>query len=123
MKILIPIFTLILLVSCHPKSKTDTDESFVENLLSEMTLEEKLGQMTLYSSGEDPTVPVFNPNFKQEIEQGRCGAIFASITPDSIRYLQSLALKSRLKIPMLFGYDVLHGYKTIFPIPLADAAS
>ncbi len=123
MKYYIPFLVIILFVSCHPKSKTDTDESFVENLLSQMTLEEKLGQMTLYSSGEDPTVPVFNPNYKQEIEHGRCGAIFASITPDSIRYLQSLALKSRLKIPMLFGYDVIHGYKTIFPIPLADAAS
>jgi beta-glucosidase len=112
-----------LFFSCTNKNATDKHEAFVEDLLSQMTLEEKLGQMTLYSSGEDPTVPVFNPDYKNEITKGRCGAIFASITPDSIRYLQSLALQSRLKIPLLFGYDVIHGFKTIFPIPLADAAS
>jgi beta-glucosidase len=123
MKYFLSIITLAFLVSCAPKPKTDAYETMVDKLLLQMTLEEKLGQMTLYSSGEDPTVPVFNPNYKNEIANGRCGAIFASITPDSIRYLQSLALKSRLKIPLLFGYDVIHGYKTIFPIPLADAAS
>lgn len=119
-------FTILIfffLVSCQSKSKIDIENTFVEDLLSQMTLEEKLGQMTLYSSGEDPTVPVFNPHYKTEIENGRCGAVFASITPDSIRYLQGLALKSRLKIPLLFGYDVIHGFKTIFPIPLADASS
>ncbi|MDD2797797.1 MAG: beta-glucosidase BglX [Bacteroidales bacterium] len=105
------------------KNASAADNNLIENLLSQMTLEEKLGQMTLYSSGEDPLVPVFNPSYKQEIKEGRCGAIFASITPDSIRYLQELAMQSRLKIPMLFGYDVIHGYKTIFPIPLAQAAS
>lgn len=108
------------LISCQQKS---TEEQFVEHLLSQMTLEEKLGQMTLYSSGEDPTVPVFNPNYIEEISTGRCGAIFASISKDSIEYLQSLALQSRLKIPMIFGYDVIHGFETVFPIPLAEAAS
>ena len=88
-----------------------------------MTLKEKVGQMILYSSGEDPTIPVFNPKFREEIAKGGAGAIFASISMDSIKYLQGLAMQSRLKIPMLFGYDVVHGYKTIFPIPLAEAAS
>lgn len=123
MKYFLSIIAFAILVSCTLKQKTNAYEAMVDKLLSQMTLEEKLGQMTLYSSGEDPTVPVFNPDYKNEITKGRCGAIFASITPDSIRFLQSLALQSRLKIPLLFGYDVIHGYKTIFPIPLADAAS
>lgn len=111
---------LILSSSCVKKTEK---ELFINDLVSKMTLKEKVGQMTLYSSGEDPTVPVFNPNFKNEISKGGAGAIFASISMDSIKYLQSLALKSRLKIPMLFGYDVIHGFKTVFPIPLAETAS
>lgn len=119
-KLVLMSISFLAMVSCD---KRNEEEKFVDNLLSQMTLEEKLGQMTLYSSGEDPTVPVFNPGFMDEISKGRCGAIFASISKDSIEYLQSLALKSRLKIPMIFGYDVIHGFETIFPIPLAEAAS
>lgn len=111
---------LLLFVGCNA---LNTEDAFVENLLSQMTLEEKLGQMILYSSGEDPTVPVFNPGYQEEISQGRCGAIFASISMDSIKALQQRAVSSRLGIPLLFGYDVLHGYKTVFPVPLAEAAS
>jgi len=112
-----------LILSCKTELQKSEKEVFIENLISQMTLQEKVGQMILYSSGEDPTIPVFNPKFRDEISKGGAGAIFASISMDSIKYLQSLALKSRLKIPMLFGYDVVHGYKTIFPIPLAEAAS
>ena len=83
MKHFLPILAFAFLVSCSLNTKKDADEIFVEKLLAQMTLEEKLGQMILYSSGEDPTVPVFNPEYRTEIEQGRCGAVFASITPDS----------------------------------------
>jgi len=114
---------ILLFFSCKTKPQKSEKEIFIEDLLGQMTLQEKVGQMILYSSGEDPTIPVFNPKFRDEISKGGAGAIFASISMDSIKYLQSLALKSRLKIPMLFGYDVVHGYKTIFPIPLAEAAS
>ena len=115
------VFFLLLNTIRHAQ-KTEK-EVFIEKLLQQMTLQEKVGQLVLYSSGEDPTIPVFNPKFRDEISRGGAGAIFASISMDSIKYLQGLALKSRLKIPMLFGYDVVHGYKTIFPIPLGETAS
>ena len=117
------VFFFMLFISCKTDNKQSEKEQFLDNLISKMTLKEKVGQMILYSSGEDPTIPVFNPKFRDEISKGGAGAIFASISMDSIKYLQGLAMKSRLKIPMLFGYDVVHGYKTIFPIPLAEAAS
>lgn len=123
-KLYLLVTVLVLLQSCTKSEvKTSKKEQFIDHLISKMTLAEKVGQMTLYSSGEDATVPVFNPKFREEIQKGGAGAIFASISMDSIKYLQSLAMKSRLKIPMLFGYDVIHGYKTIFPIPLAETAS
>jgi beta-glucosidase len=124
-KIYLTLVTVLFILQNCTKSKVQNSEKeqFIDNLIGKMTLAEKVGQMTLYSSGEDPTVPVFNPKFREEIEKGGAGAIFASISMDSIKYLQSLAMKSRLKIPMLFGYDVIHGYKTIFPIPLAETAS
>ena len=115
------VFFLLLSTISHAQ-KTEK-EVFIEKLLQQMTLQEKVGQLVLYSSGEDPTIPVFNPKFRDEISRGGAGAIFASISMDSIKYLQGLVLKSRLKIPMLFGYDVVHGYKTIFPIPLGETAS
>lgn len=118
------VLVLFLFHNCsESKVQNSEKEQFIDDLIGQMTLAEKVGQMTLYSSGEDPTIPVFNPKFREEIQKGGAGAIFASISMDSIKYLQSLAMKSRLKIPLLFGYDVIHGYKTIFPIPLAETAS
>lgn len=111
----------LLFVSCISINAQQT--KFISDLVSKMTLEEKLGQMTLCSAGEDPTVPVANINFRNDIKKGRCGAIFAAVSPDSIKYLQDLAMQSRLRIPLLFGYDVIHGFSTLFPIPLAEAAS
>lgn len=119
----ISVLVLSILVSCKTEPVKSERDKFIDNLINKMTLREKIGQMILYSSGEDPTIPVFNPKFRNEISHGGAGAIFASISMDSIKHLQGLAMKSRLKIPMLFGYDVVHGYKTIFPIPLAEAAS
>ncbi|MCF6193481.1 MAG: hypothetical protein L3J46_04015, partial [Kangiellaceae bacterium] len=65
-------------------------EQFINDLIAKMTLAEKIGQMTLYSSGEDPTVPVFNPEYRDEISKGRAGAVFASITMPNIKELQGL---------------------------------
>jgi len=89
-----------------------------------MTLEEKIGQMTLYTSGWDVTGPVLNANYREDILAGRCGNLFNAHTVAYNRELQKMAVgQTRLKIPLLFGYDVIHGYKTIFPIPLAEACS
>ncbi len=96
----------------------------VEALMAKMTLEEKIGQMTLYTSGWDVTGPTLNENYKADIRAGRCGNIFNAHTAKYNRDLQRIAVEeTRLKIPLLFGYDVIHGHKTIYPIPLAEACS
>lgn len=96
----------------------------VEDLLKKMTLEEKVGQMTLYTSSWDQTGPVMNDNYINDIKAGKCGNVFNAHTAAYTRELQKIAVEeSRLGIPLLFGYDVIHGHKTIFPIPLAEACS
>lgn len=97
---------------------------FVDNLLSRMSLAEKLGQLNLLSVGVDITGPVLNKDCQEKISAGLVGGVFNIYGPQAVRKLQETAVtKSRLKIPMLFGYDVIHGHRTIFPIPLALASS
>lgn len=98
-------------------------KQFINNLLQKMTLEEKIGQMNLLTSDMDVTGPFMKPGYKKDIEAGLCGAIFNAYTPQYTRQLQEMAVKTRLKIPLLFGYDVIHGHKTIFPIPLGEACT
>jgi len=93
--------------------------AFIGDLMSRMTLEEKIGQLNLLAVGFDVTGPVLSKDAEAKIRQGLAGAVLNTYTPDAVRKLQSLAVKeSRLGIPLLFGYDVIHGHKTIFPIPL-----
>jgi len=93
--------------------------AFIGDLMSRMTLEEKIGQMNLLAVGFDVTGPELSRDVEPKIHQGLVGGILNTYTPEAMRKLQSLALKeSRLGIPLLFGYDVIHGHKTIFPIPL-----
>ena len=99
-------------------------DAFVTSLLSRMTIEEKVGQMTLYTSGWSVTGPALNENYRKDIIAGKCGNLFNAQSVAYNRDLQKLAMENtRLKIPLLFGYDVIHGYKTIFPIPLAESCS
>jgi beta-glucosidase len=99
-------------------------EQKVDSLLSLMTLEEKIGQLTLFTSDFDATGPVIRENYLEDIRTGRAGAIFNAYGADYTRKIQEVAVKeSRLGIPLLFGYDVIHGFKTIFPIPLGESAS
>ena len=87
--------------------------------MSRMTLEEKIGQLNLLSVGFDVTGPQLSRDADAEIRQGQVGGVFNTYTPVAVRKLQTQAVKeSRLGIPLLFGYDVIHGHKTIFPIPL-----
>lgn len=96
----------------------------VDSLLNEMTMEEKIGQMTLYSSDFDQTGPTMNDDYLEDIEKGEVGAIFNAYGAEFNRDLQEKAVEeTRLGIPLLFGYDVVHGHRTIFPIPLGEAAS
>jgi beta-glucosidase len=89
-----------------------------------MTIEEKIGQMTLFTSGWELTGPVLRESYRQDIIEGKCGNLFNAHTVEYVRELQRLAVEeTRMGIPLLFGYDVIHGYKTIFPIPIAEACS
>ncbi|WP_341838036.1 beta-glucosidase BglX [Chitinophaga pollutisoli] len=98
-------------------------QRFLTGLLQKMTLDEKIGQLNLLTSDMDVTGPFMKENYKQDILSGACGAIFNAYTPQYTRMLQNMAMKTRLKIPLLFGYDVVHGHKTIFPIPLGEACT
>lgn len=100
----------------------------VDSLLSLMTLEEKVGQMNQYSGFWDVTGPVpkvGNAAIKYEhLKKGWVGSMLNVKGVETVRELQKLAVEeSRLGIPLIFGFDVIHGYKTIAPIPLAEAAS
>ena len=99
-------------------------DEFVTDLMSKMTLEEKLGQLNQLSVGDWSTGNAVNSPVTAEVEKGRVGSVLNIKGVGKIRTLQELAVKkSRLHIPLLVGMDVIHGYETIFPIPLALAAS
>ncbi|MCB0638000.1 MAG: glycosyl hydrolase, partial [Lewinella sp.] len=99
-------------------------ERMIDSLLAHMTLDEKVGQMTLFTSDWDVTGPTLRPGYRDDVRAGRVGAIFNAHTADYNRELQRMAVEeTRLGIPLLFGYDVIHGYRTIFPMPLGEAAS
>ena len=108
------------LVLAQPK----TIDQKVNSLLKEMTLQEKIGQLNQYSGENWVTGPiVIKPNFQSDIQKGLVGSMLNILGTKYTRQYQDLAMQSRLKIPLLFGQDVVHGYKTTFPIPLAEAAS
>ena len=96
-------------------------------VLAQMTLAEKIGQLALFTGYHSITGPMKEQNQRmlaEHIRKGECGSLFNVISVAEIRKLQQIAVEeSRLHIPLLFGYDVIHGYKTIFPICLGEAAS
>jgi beta-glucosidase len=116
---------LVGLAACQQNATTQRSTAArVDSLLALMTLEEKIGQLTLYTSDYDVTGPSIRPGYKQDLKEGKVGAIFNAIGASYTRSLQDIAVKeTRLGIPLLFGYDVVHGYKTIFPINLGETAS
>ena len=99
-------------------------KAFVDNLLSKMTLDEKIGQLNLPSSGDFTTGLAKSSDIGKKVEQGLVGGLFNIKGAEKIRAVQKVAVEnSRLKIPLIFGMDVIHGYETTFPIPLGLAAS
>jgi len=123
-------FTLLLLfffgmfLSYSQKNKNAIDSSpkeiFVSELIAKMTLEEKLGQLNLPTLGDITTGKANSSDVAKNIEQGKVGGLFNIKSVQKIKEVQKIAVeKSRLKIPLLFGMDVIHGYETTFPIPLA----
>ena len=105
-------------------SKDATMHAFVNKLLAKMTLEEKLGQLNLPASSDFVTGAVSSSDIAQKVKDGKVGGVFNIRSVTKIKELQEFAVKNtRLHIPLLFGMDVIHGYKTIFPIPIGMSAT
>lgn len=104
--------------------KAETKEQFITRLMQQMTIEEKIGQLNL-PDAQEFTSGISEPAFSyQEISAGQCGGVFNISTRERMYEAQRLAVeKTRLGIPLIFGQDVIHGYKTFFPIPLAMSCS
>lgn len=117
----------LLLVHCATDNRSAADrrlDARVDSVLALMTLEEKIGQLTLFTSDMDQTGAFLRPEYIDDIKAGKVGAIFNAYGADYTRRLQEMAVtQTRLGIPLLFGYDVIHGHRTIFPVPLAEASS
>ncbi|MEZ4802961.1 MAG: beta-glucosidase BglX [Gelidibacter sp.] len=133
-KKLLTVTVLTLFVtSCDNKTyknntvSNDSENPFaskVDSILNLMTLEEKLGQLNLPGSGDITTGQAKSSDIGKKIEEGKVGGLFNIKSVEKIRDVQKVAMeKSRLKIPLIFGMDVIHGYETTFPIPLGLSAS
>ena len=97
---------------------------FVTELMQKMTLEEKIGQLNLLPGGDLTTGAVMNSPLAEKVGAGELGAILNVKGVEKIKNLQEIAVKkTRLGIPLIFGQDVIHGYQTVFPLPLAQACS
>ena len=125
---IISFFLIVLLVNltaCNAQAKitaNSTDNPYaskVDSIIAMMTIEEKLGQLNLPSSGDITTGASQSSNIAKKIEEGKVGGLFNIKSVAKIREVQKIAMeKSRMKIPLIFGMDVIHGYETTFPIPL-----
>lgn len=121
MKKLILILTLI---SFHNFAQKVSKQMFIDGLMKKMTLDEKIGQLNLLTAGEATTGSTVSTDIEKKIKAGQLGGLFSISTPQRIRKVQEIAVnQSRMKIPMIFGMDVIHGYRTLFPIPLGLSCS
>jgi beta-glucosidase len=121
-KEIVLLFLLCSTIICSAQRKTIDQK--VDSVLRLMTLDEKIGQMNQYSSDFAATGPITKDGDKQnQIRKGMIGSFLNVTGAERTRTLQEIAMQSRMKIPLLFGQDVIHGYRTTFPIPLAEAAS
>lgn len=112
-------------VGCiQAQTKDPKMDKFINDLMGKMTLEEKIGQLNLPSSGDITTGQAKSSNIAEKIKKGEVGGLFNIKGVEKIRDVQRIAIEeSRLKIPLIFGMDVIHGYETVFPIPLGLAAT
>ncbi|MGN6400735.1 MAG: beta-glucosidase BglX [Flavisolibacter sp.] len=119
--------SIILSAIVNAQVKTNTNakmDQFINNLMSKMTLDEKLGQLNLPVSGDITTGQAASSDIGKKIKEGKVGGLFNIKGVEKIRDVQKIAVEnSRLKIPLIFGMDVIHGYQTSFPIPLGLSCS
>lgn len=119
-------FLLIISIVAFPQPQQVTKmNAFVSNLMNRMTLDEKIGQLNLLTPGGGiATGAVVSTDVEKKIREGKVGGLFGIIGVEKIKVAQGYAVtQSRLKIPLIFGSDIIHGYKTIFPIPLGLSCS
>lgn len=126
-------FLLTILLSvfivCNSCKEQPVDSSAVyggkaDSIIKLMTLDEKIGQMSLFTSDMSSTGPTMRDDYVDLIRKGKVGAVFNAFTVDFVRELQKIAVEeTRLHIPLIFGFDVIHGHRTIFPINLGQAAT
>lgn len=123
-------FLKLLVVICvpallnHVQAQQKTIPQRVDSVLRLMTLDEKIGQLNQYTDDNKVTGPVTIDNDKvNQVRNGQLGSLLNVIGTERTASWQKIAMQSRLKIPLIFGQDVIHGFKTTFPIPLAEACS
>src|SRR5579872_2381349 len=119
-------FLLLSLFVCSValRAQTGNMDSYISNLMSKMTLDEKLGQLNLPGAGDIVTGQAKSSDIAKKIAEGKVGGLFNIKSEAKIREVQKIAVEqSRLKVPLIFGMDVIHGYETAFPIPLGLSCS
>jgi len=123
--IIISLFTFILCSSLYAQKRADPImNKFIDNLMSRMTQDEKIGQLNLPGAGDITTGQAESSDIGKKIREGKVGGLFNIKSVSKIRNVQKVAVEeSRLKIPLIFGMDVIHGYQTVFPIPLGLSCS
>jgi beta-glucosidase len=124
-KIYVVFFLTMIISSSHSFAQNKADkEIFIDELMSKMTLQEKIGQLNLPGSGDIKTGEANNSDIAGKIRLGQVGGLLNVKSVSKIKEIQKIAVEeSRLKIPLIFGMDVIHGYRTTFPIPLGLASS
>ena len=122
-KLLFALCCLCGFTACSDKATQKSNDSnmdkFIDELINKMTLEEKIGQLNLPSAGDITTGQAKSSDIASKIKAGQVGALFNIKGVEKIKEVQRVAVEeSRLKIPLIFAMDVIHGYETVFPIPL-----
>ena len=119
------LFALAIAFAVNVHAQDVKMKTFVDGLMKKMTLDEKIGQLNLITPGSGiPTGSVVSTDVEKKIKEGKVGGLFGVTGVDKIKQAQTLAVEqTRLKIPLIFGSDIIHGYKTTVPIPLGLSAS
>jgi len=124
MKKFLPLILLSLICLSTLGQKKSTPALRADMLIRQMTLDEKIGQLNQYTSDRNATGKITADGDKaNQVRQGKVGSMLNVVGAEETRKLQELALQSRLKIPMIFGLDVIHGFRTTFPVPLGETAT
>jgi beta-glucosidase len=122
--LLIGVFLIATVNATGQSSQDGKMKTFVDGLMKKMTLDEKIGQLNLPGAGDITTGQASSSDIGKKIAEGRVGGLFNIKSVGKIRDVQKVAVEqSRLKIPLIFGMDVIHGYQTVFPIPLGLSCS